>query len=256
MKATALIILLFLIELPAIAQFIHRGSHVPTRHATFRDPRYNGLMWYYRGPSLSFGTHVAFPTGDFKENYGGTPAGFGGGMYFNLRQTPFDVGVTGGWSSMGSFSDRVVLYAGDDSQGNPTFSNGEIQMKNSGSQWFTSLRFRPFAGIVQVYGEGMVGSKSLTTKTVIEQEVNGLTQLIDEDRDRDSAFAYGWAVGAKYRIIRGIMAEARFENVMGGRSKYLDLSTVQVDALGRATFTTHTTNTDMYLLRLGISLEF
>jgi len=256
MKALA-IILLTLFGTAATAQIGTPQRPFDNRPFFQNRPNHNGLMINQRRPSFSAALQVGIPAGDYAENYQGTPVGFGGGMYFNMRQTPFDFGITGAWRSAGRHEERVILYTGDDLLGNPTFGSGTINVNNNQSNVQAAMRFRPFAGKFQLYGEALAGMKSFSSKTTVESEKSGFTEVSSEDKTlQSSALSYGWAAGAKYLLTRGLMAEVRFENMMGGTNQYMDLNSITMPANGQIEYNTFKSKTDMYLLNFGISIEF
>jgi|GEM_PF-417592 len=253
-----ILILLTLVTLTAEAQIINPNREIRNNrgYMGFR-PNHNGLLINQRRPSLSIGMQAAIPTGDFAENYSGTPVGVSGGFYVNMRQTPFDIGITGAWRAAERVEDRVILYTGDDLLGFPTFGSGNVNVQNNQSNIQAAMRFRPFGGRFQVYGEALSGVKSFTTKTKVEIENGNKNTVLSEGRIlQSSALSYGWAVGAKYMFTRGLMAEMRFESMMGGTNTYMDMKSVTLPANGEVQYETYTSKTDMYLLHLGISLEF
>lgn len=210
-----------------------------------------------RAPSLSIGTQLADPQGQFGFQYEGYPIGLAGQVLLNSGQGPFDFGVAAAWQAMGSNKREIDIFQGEDIQGDDIWSKGTMSVRNNSYLYHGVARLKPFNGAFQMYGDLLGGLKSFSTKTVIEKDNGGYTEVIDSRRDhRDFAISYGWASGIKIRLLDGMMLECRFEKLLGGQTTFIDPNSIVIDENGGLTYEEIETKTNVMNYQLGVSFEF
>lgn len=210
-----------------------------------------------RAPSLSIGAQVADPQGQFGFQYEGYPAGLAAQFLVNSGQGPFEFGVAAAWQAMGSNKREIDIYQGEDIQGDGIWSQGSMSVRNNSYLYHGVARLKPFNGGFQLYGDLLGGLKTFSTKTVIEEDNGGYTEVIDQRRDhRDFAISYGWAAGIKIRLMQGMMLEGRFEKLLGGQTTFIDPHSIVIDDEGGLTYEEIGTKTNVMNYQLGVSFEF
>ncbi len=210
-----------------------------------------------RGPSLSIGFQVVQPRDEFKSIYEGNPVGIGGLFLINGRRSPFEFGVGYGWQSMGKQDESIRILEGQDVDGNDIYTSGQITVNSNIKTYQTVARFKPFAGKVQPYIDGILGFKSYTTKTTILADNGSYSEVIDEDKEaKDVSGVFGWATGIKFEVARSFMLEGRFEALQGGRTTFINPETIEIDKEGGLTYSKENSNTNVYLFQIGFSIEF
>ena len=247
-KAVSIFALILICASPVFSQLGNQNDD--NEVIVVRDPK-------ERAPSLSVGLLFGAPRGDFEEIYDGVPVGFGGQLLFNLGQSPLELGLDGSWQSMGNNSDDIRILAGQDSEGNNVYERGEIDVNNNIYTYHAVGRFKPFSGRFQIYGDILGGFKTYSTKTKIESEESSAQAEAETNKEfRDFAVSYGWAAGMKFRLTRSFAVEARFSNLKGGKTEYVDPDSVEIGPEGGLTYDTNESATDIMTFQAGISFEF
>jgi len=211
-----------------------------------------------RTPTLAFGLQVVQPLGQYKQLYDGVPSGLTGNFAAPVARSPFELGLALAWSSMGSQNEDVEVYVGDDESGNKIVSPGTLRIRSNNYRYLFLARFRPFAGAVQIYGDVMLGAESFLTKTDIQFDNQGYSQVSDSQvQHRDFTFNLGWALGARVRLTPGIFLDARLEKLEGGQARYVDDQTIQVNTSDNSlNYEVRESQTDKYTYQLGIAFQF
>lgn len=210
-----------------------------------------------RRPSLNFGVQVAQPLGQFGQVYDGYPAGLAGTFSGPVGNSPFEVGFGLAWNSMGSQDEDISAYVGTDIDGDSIYENGSMRIRSNNNRFQLLGRFRPFNGMIQPYGDGIIGVETYKTKTDITLNNSGYTEASNSiSQHFDMAYSYGWAVGLRIRIAPNIFIDGRFENLIGGPAQYVNQETIQVLDSENITFETNESRTDKYTYQIGIAIGF
>ena len=208
-------------------------------------------------PSLSFGVQVVQPLGQFANQYDGYPAGLAGTFVGHLGNSPFAVGVDAAWNSMGSQSEDVPVYIGQDSDGDDMFEQGTMKIKSNHNRFHAIGRFSPFHGSFQIYVDAIAGFGTFATKTKIELEDGTYTDATGTNRYHwDVALNAGWAAGLKIELADNVFLEGRFESIRGSKTTFVNPETISVVNDSEIEFETLESATDVYSYLLGISFEF
>jgi len=211
----------------------------------------------HRAPSLSFGAQLGDPQGQFGFQYDGSLVGLAGQFLVNSGQRPFEFGFSAAWQTMGSKKKDIDIYKGEDIDGDDIWSQGNMSVRNNSYLYHGVARVKPFDGAIQLYGDLLSGIKTFSTKTVIEEDNGGYTEVVDSRRDhRDFALSYGWAAGVKIRLIEGLMIEGRFEKLLGGQTTFINPTSIVIDDEGGLSYEELRTQTNVMNYQLGISFEF
>ncbi|MFM1931989.1 MAG: hypothetical protein RL226_1292, partial [Bacteroidota bacterium] len=222
---------------------------------TQNQPQQNRVVRNQRAPSLSFGVVVAEPQGQFDESFTGTPVGLGGQFLTNLRRSPFELGVGFHWLSQGQQSKDIYIFQGVDALGDEVYDKGTMSVRNNIYAYNTMMRFKPFAGRVQPYGELIGGIQNFSTSTIIKGDGSSSEEVRDR-AFRDFTLTYGWAAGLKVHVLPNLTVEGRFSNMRGGNIEFIDPTSIEINDTGDLNYTRITSNTDMWLFQAGIGFEF
>lgn len=211
-----------------------------------------------RGASLGFGVQVVQPYGEFAKVYDGYPAGLSGNFTAPLGRSPFEVGAGFAWNSMGSQDEDVSVFSGEDENGTEIYEMGTMRIRSNNHRYQAIARFRPFVGKIQIYADAVAGMESFSTRTDIQLDNSGYSELLESQvNHRDITFSFGWALGARVRLAQGIFLEGRFENLDGGMARYVDPSTIQVNADNNdLLFDLRESQTDKFTYQLGVAVQF
>lgn len=204
---------------------------------------------------MTMGVQVVDPLGDFGDKYSGTPAGLAGLFTVNWGRTPFEFGFGAAWNSMGSQAEDILIYIGDDVDGNELFTDGRMTVNSNIYTYHAVGRFKPLAGPFQPYVDVLGGFKTFSSRWKIREDGN--SEVFDENREtRDFALSSGWAAGVKVRLNEYLMIEGRFEKLNGGEVDFIDPETLVIGYEGELEYSLVTTKTNSHVFQLGISVEF
>jgi hypothetical protein len=210
-----------------------------------------------RNPSLGFGVQIVEPKGQFAEEFDGYPAGLSGTFAAPMGRSPFEVGVSVAWNSMGSQKEDVEVYVYTDDLGNDIYEPGDMRIRSNNNRYLLLGRFRPFAGAIQPYVEGLTGFETFITKTNVSIDDDTFSDVANTDREHwDMALTLGWAGGLRIKLGQSFLLEARFENLQSGTTTFVDKETIQVADDNSLIFETRESRTDKWTYQLGIAFEF
>lgn len=242
-------LLFILINVSVFAQIFenNRGNN--------RNDRGDFMQNRRRAPSLTMGVQLVDPLGEFGEKYDGTPVGLTGLFTVNWGRSPFEFGFGASWNSMGSTGEDIMVYIGDDQNGNELFSDGRMRVSSNIYTYHAVGRFKPLAGPVQPYVDLLGGFKTFSTKYEIKDDES--REVIEKNRElRDFALSSGWAAGLKVRLNDYMMIEGRFEKLRGGEVDFMDSESLVIKNEGELEYTTETARSNSNVFTLGISVEF
>ena len=111
---------------------------------------------------------------------------------------------------------------------------------------YTRFPVLPYAG-------GFVGLRFFGTNQKITVDyLDGSEPLVENNREVSITTTYGFELGLHARITPEVMLDFRVERAYGGWAKYVDLSSVQIDDNGNATYDRIESRTDMDMFTLGL----
>lgn len=211
-----------------------------------------------RTPTMGFGAQVVQPLGQYGNLYEGYLVGFSGNFAAPLHRSPFEVGGSFSWNSMGSQNEDVSAFIGRDADGDDINSPGTMRIRSNNYRYLALTRFRPLVGRVQVYADALAGLESFVTKTDLQLDNPGYSEVRDSEvNHRDLTFNYGWALGARVQLSPGLYLDARFEKLEGGLARYVDSNSIQVNHTNNTlNFETRQSQTDKFTYQLGIAFQF
>jgi|TARA_B110000093_G_C12839823_1_gene354769 hypothetical protein len=103
------------------------------------------------------------------------------------------------------------------------------------------------------YAGGFVGLRFFGTNQKITVDyLDGSEPLVENNREMSITTTYGFELGLHARITPEVMLDFRVERAYGGWAKYVDLSSVQIDDNGNATYDRIESRTDMDMFTLGL----
>lgn len=210
-----------------------------------------------RAPSLSVGLQISDPQGEYSQYYSGNPTGLGVTFMANLGRSPFEIGGDFAWRGMGSEKQDISISQGEDIEGDEVFTEGSMRVASNLYAYHGVARFKPFGGVFQPYGDVMGGIKTFATRTTIEEDNGGYTEVVDNERNhRDFALSYGWAAGLKIYLSDFLMVEGKFQHLRGGETTFVDPDSIEINNEGVLEFNEVSSRTSTMIYQVGISLEF
>ena len=103
------------------------------------------------------------------------------------------------------------------------------------------------------YAGGFVGLRFFGTNQKITVDyLDGSEPLVENNREVSITTTYGFELGLHARITPEVMLDFRVERAYCGWAKYVDLSSVQIDDNGNATYDRIESRTDMDMFTLGL----
>lgn len=208
-------------------------------------------------PTIAFGIQVAQPRGDFRLQYDGYPYGLSGNLALPIRRSSLEVGGGFSWNSMGSKNESVSVVVGQDAAGNSVYSRGTMRIRSNSYRYVGLLRIRPLTGAIQPYADVFAGVDQFQTSTDIEIDNSGYSEATNQRiEQQDLALLAGYGLGLRIRMLRLLYLDARFENQVGTKAKYVNQNTLSVVGGNNLQFTTNETRTNKYVYQLGIAIQF
>ena len=209
-----------------------------------------------RSVNLNLGLQLAQPFGEFSEQYSGIPAGVGGSLSLPIRRSPVEWGLGFAWNSMGSDDRDIIARINDDITGN-RLAKGRLTIRNTSTRYILHARFRPLNGKIQPYADIFSGLEVFKTKSNITIDDNAVTSELSENRDHlDMTFFVGWALGVRVRLAPSVFIEGRFESINGGKAKYVDSESVEVNNDNSIDFELRESLTNRFVYQLGVAFGF
>lgn len=210
-----------------------------------------------RSTNLNIGLQLVQPLGEFAGEYKGLPAGVAGTLSIPISVTPVEWGIGYAWNSMGSNDKDITVLINQDSLGGNTFAKGNLSLRSTSSRYMTHARVRPLNRKIQPYGDVFAGLEAFKTTTTITIDNSGYSSELSTNRDHlDMTFVYGWALGLRVRIAPSIYAEARYENITGGKVKYVDNETVEIASDNSIQFNLKESKTNRAVYQIGVAFGF
>lgn len=203
-----------------------------------------------RPATLGAGFEVGIPVGAFSDEWGREIVGFSANLATPLRLLPFDVGFDFAYGRMGRESEVVAV---DEEFLTPT--SGDLSVTSNVFGYHALVRFKPVAGKISPYIEGLAGLRQFTTKS--ELRVDGLDGPVSTDRNANSFVgSAGWALGIHVAPSRSFYIEGRVERLNTGKVGYVDPSTIRIETSGEVSYETRATNTRTVNVHIGMGLRF
>jgi len=213
-----------------------------------------------RHSTLGIGAQFVQPTGEYSDRYKGHPIGLSGTFSHPIKQSPFDWGVQFSWNQLGALDQDIKSYAGTNVAGDSIFNNGTYRVRHNNYRYQGLLRFRPFNGFFQPYAEGLAGVETFLTKTDLSIQNNGGFSTVQNAKVQQSStsFLYGYALGFRFRTKNGkrVWFDLRYENIQGGKAKYVIPETVSIQNNSNLVYTTGTTKTNRQIIQFGLTFGF
>jgi hypothetical protein len=209
-----------------------------------------------RSSNLNLGLQIVQPLGDFAKQYEGVPAGVAGSFSMPVRKSPIEWGIGFAWNSMGSDDRDIIARISENNTGNQ-LAKGRLTVRNTSTRYIVHARFRPFNGKIQPYADAFTGLEVFKTKSNITIDDNSYTTELSENRDHlDMTFFVGWAAGVRVRVAPNIFVEGRFESINGGRVKYVDSESVEVNNDNSIDFELRESLTNRAVYQVGVAFGF
>ena len=209
-----------------------------------------------RSVNMNLGLQIIQPSGDFAKHYEGVPVGVAGNVSIPVLRSPIEWGVGFAWNSMGSEDRDIIARVNEDGAGEQ-WAKGRLTIRNTSTRYIGHARFRPLNGKVQPYADVFTGLEVFKTKSNITIDQNSVTTELSENRDHlDMTFFVGWAVGLRVRVAPTIFVEGRFESINGGKAKYVDSESVEVNDENVIEFDLKESLTNRFAYQVGVAFGF
>lgn len=210
-----------------------------------------------RMPSLSAGFQLAQPLGEFKEQYDGTPLGFGAQFSVPIRMTPIEWGLGYAWNKMGGENRDVQAFLFTDSLGNKQYGDATMRIRSLMQRYNGHFRFRLTNLAIQPFVDGCVGIETYRTETDITIQESGFSTAQNPNTESfDMTVYWSWAAGVRVRLAPHIFIEARFEQQQSGKAEYVDSETIVVNQDNTLSYDMKRSTTNKYVYQMGLSVTF
>jgi len=213
-----------------------------------------------RHSTLGIGAQFVQPTGEYSDRYNGHPIGLSGTFSHPIKQSPFDWGAQFSWNQLGALDQDIKSYAGTNVAGDSIFNKGTYRVRHNNYRYQGLLRFRPFNGFFQPYAEGLAGVETFLTKTDLSIQNSGGFSTVQNAKVQQSSTSmlYGYALGFRFRTknAKHVWFDLRYENIQGGKAKYVIPETVSIQNNSNLVYTTGTTKTNRQIVQFGLTFGF
>jgi hypothetical protein len=203
-----------------------------------------------RSFTLSGGFQLAFPNGEFNDNYEVTPFGIFAALSIPIANLPLEVGGGFVWNSMANVGQAVEII----NQLVPERDSGDLSVRGNSYTYQLHGRVRPLDGRFRPYGELYTGVRSF--RTTSELKLDNVFQSSGDLVESDLTFIAGWAIGLKFQLIRGIFLEVRYDSQVGGNATYIDPTSVIINDDGSFSFDNLESKTNQRAISAGVAISF
>lgn len=178
--------------------------------------------------------------------------GLGGGFLLHITENlPFKAGINLRYMWLGSKSKSFDLV---DDEGYAY--NFESKVKGSMTPMHLMLRVDPMHYTnfpIMPYVGGFTGFRFFGSNRKFTVDYNdGSEPLVENKRKLSVTSSYGFEIGLHIRISKDMMLDFRYEHAYGGWAEYLDVSSIEINENGDATYQYLETRTDVSMYTLGI----
>jgi len=209
---------------------------------------------------IFFQTSLALPfnesiTSDSRLESDLSAFGFGGGFMFQFPiNSPLKIGASFRYMLMGGKSRNFDLV-----DINGRGYNLESAIKGSMSPLHLMLRLDPMpftTSHVMPYIGGFSGFRFFEAKQRLIIDYQDGSEPNEENiREVSVTSSYGFEIGLHIRFYKGILIDFRYEHAYGGWAKYLDFSSIEIDAVGNATYERLESRTNVSMYTIGLVLN-
>jgi hypothetical protein len=181
--------------------------------------------------------------------------GFGFGVMVPLpKKSPIKVGGGFRYMWMGEKTKDFYLI---DNEGIGYYL--ESKVKGSMSPLHAMLRIDPRSytnfPIIPYFG-GFAGARFFETKhTLTFDYEDRLESIKDHDTKLSVTSSYGFEIGLHVQVAPSVLIDLRYEHAYGGSAKYLDLSTIEINENGEASYARLETRTNVSMFTIGIAVN-
>lgn len=179
--------------------------------------------------------------------------GIGGGFTLPIKSSPIRLGLSFRYLWIGS---RTKDFYFTDNQGFEYLLISTV--KGSMSPLHFEARIDPMIYTnfpVMPYVGGFMGIRFFGSnhKITIDYE-DGTEPSMENNRKVSVTSSYGFELGLHIRINKWLLLDFRYEHAYGGWAKYVDLSTVEIDNNGDASYERIETRTDAAMFTVGVAM--
>ncbi len=198
--------------------------------------------------NIGLGIQIGLPANEFKEAAADLVGfGFGGSIFRNLGETPFNLGIDGGYMIYGKNTlDTRIKVDGN-------WENATFTRNNNLIHGHLALRIRPYFSEMPVvpYFDAMIGFRYLYTRNRLK--IDGFDEVETDTELYDWAFSYGGAAGVFIKLSPEIALNLRLLYQIGSEAEYATADDIEVFQDGSAIYHVRKSKTDMFIPQVGIS---
>lgn len=200
--------------------------------------------------SIFLGTNfqIGLPQGKFGDNVDYIGWGFGGNVMWKLKKdAPIYAGIDFSFQNYDFQSVTEVTF---------DFEEFELRTKNSVILSHVQIRFYPEVDFfLHPYVEGLIGVKSLLTRTTLTDKTNGANdQITSQFENSDFAMSFGGAIGFEIPINKNyLFLDVRCSYLKGNSGEYYarkEDDSVFIDPID--VFEIKNSATDIFVPQIGI----
>jgi hypothetical protein len=203
------------------------------------------------------GFSLAFPQKDFEENVDNTGIGATGNFLYRFGQSPFLVGLAGGFWIYGSDTYQTSLVDA------PVWV--DVTTTNSIFAFDLLFRVQPQSGPVRPYLDVLGGFNWLSTSTSIDNDDG--EEIASSNNKNDQAWGWGFGGGLMFRVYNGVArgredgldavhVDLGIRSMHGGEAEYLREGDIQKIKSSTWKYNVHKSETDLVTWHLGVNFDF
>ena len=192
------------------------------------------------------------PRGEFSENVTNNGYGISLQGLIRLGPTPFLAGGDLGFVVYGSQTRSEPL--------SDTIPDIRVRVRTTNGIFLPHfvLRAQPRTGLLRPYVEGLIGLKSLHTRTSLA-DVDDDDIVSSDTNLSDSTLSYGFGGGLQIPLTKGrearIMLDTGVRYLRGGRAEYLRKGSIR-EVNGTLVYDVFSSRTDVLAVQIGVTLHF
>lgn len=205
------------------------------------------------GIQMTGQVQLGLPQNEFAEVFNGYPTGAGVSLMLPFGKVGlFQLGGEYAWNSMGEEKSLVDLY--NDAQ---DLVSGDLTVSSDVRSYHGLLRFSPFSGGIRPYFDVYAGYRSYSTDSEIMVEDNdGTVHTTSHSVSRDGTMSYGYGGGLMLALGKHVFIDGKVQVLRGGTVTYVDQGTLVIDTQGEIDYSLRTTETDLIIPQVGLSIVF
>jgi hypothetical protein len=202
---------------------------------------------------------LAYPQNDFKKNIDNIGIGGSGQFAYRLGQSPFLVGLVGGFWIYGSDTYETTLIPSA-----PVWV--DVTTTNSIIAFDLLFRVQPQTGPVRPYLDLLGGFNWFNTSTSIKAQ-NDDEDIASSNNLNDAAWGWGFGGGLMFRVYNGtargredgldaVSVDLGVRSMRGGEAEYMKEGGIEALDNGKFKYDIRKSETDLVTWHIGVNFDF